>query len=453
MSITQDENLMLELYRQARDKGLSNEAALAVVTSQLADFAAKKYRLKISAISHALGTITTGDIDQKALCAVKTAKYRLNYNVFTNVPGHDLILGYLYHSTVIGANNTLYYAPINSNNIATLGTFDVSPSGWVPAIGEAGEIIWVNSNETTLRASRLKPRVHVAGTYSTAPEIAIVGDIPIGWIPSAGIDFARDESGNEYCIFGEYTAVKQGNVYVWKVTKPYNVASNWTKVLTKAQASSAYDTDGDVWHFHSSQHDEYSGAWLITSGDGNALVHVWMSTDKGDTWTEVAGGDQKYRTLNFVFTEDYIYWGVDKASTDHALYRIGRDESGLPDFSTITKLADLPSWQATYATVLMHSPSGLLMLDRVDTDELATAHPVLEVYFWDFKDSRLYKVVEIPNSSEFPNKAFGFRAKCITLAQGMYDTRIIVGFNEYANFMGLPYNENARDATLALELI
>jgi len=438
-----------------------NTKELIIPSENIAGINEVLYELKLGGVSQFSNSgIQSVDSSEFVLCAVKNARFRKSYHIIPEATVPQMPLGYLFHDSIVGGTADIYYAANYADKASKIGVFDGLltngiPRRWNAAIGEDGEIIWVNDSNSSKRGKI--PRVHVAGVYDTAPELAFGVDdtIPQAWLQNCGIDFAKDSSGNEYCIFGEYTGSRIGTLHVWKVTKPYNDKTNWTKVMSKIQGTSHVATDNDIWHFHTANYDPYSNTWYVTSGDTDEHTKWWKSEDEGNTWTQIVDITKEWpsqvaRVLNFIFTKDYIYWANDYG-TNHGLYRLPRDSEGKMDVSNPpTKLCDLNPNQSTYATCYMHSPHGLLMLDRVDT-AFAENTDTLDVCFWSFKENKLYTVAKIKRRSE--SGVFGFRCKAYTLYQGLYDKRMIVGFEENFNNMDMIYNDSGRRTTVTLEVI
>ena len=71
------------------------------------------------------------------------------------------------------------------------------------------------------------------------------------------------------------------------------------------------------------QYDPYNGNWYATSGDTNAQVKWYISSDDGATWTQMlnASGSQVYRCLNLIFTPDgNVWWGSDSNPPTAGVY-------------------------------------------------------------------------------------------------------------------------------------
>lgn len=353
---------------------------------------------------------------------------------------------YVFTSSITAGNTNEVWAATSTPDTPVLqGTASFAPYLYHPSVSnDTGDTIWVHG--ATSRAA--SPRV---GDYDAAAIVDVFsatgGKHPMKWLGSAGAGFATDDSNNEYFMFAEYPGGSSvGDMYVWKVTQPYSNPANWSRVLTVP-----YPT---VWHFHSCQHDPYSGAWYVMAGDTDEQTRWYQSTDHGATWTTVADQSsgwpsQVMRSCNLAFTENYVYWGNDNRA-NHGLYRLPRTVGGLIDTSAPpTKLADLNDVQSTYATVLLDRPKGILLLDRVDAIPGVESITTLDVEFYGFASGTIQTIETIARRAD-KTSAFGFRCKTYTLEQGT-DDRIFVGFdNTYPNDMDLPGNAGGALTTLAL---
>jgi len=423
--------------------------SLDIVFEKISE-AATRHRVTVGSIGQIGAGITNGDDSEYTLTAIKYLHTRsiLSGSAATETP--HLPVGYLYHSTPYSAANKLYYSANRADRPEHIGDLDFDPYHYQSAIGEDGEIIWVNDGDRTT-----KPRVHTSDSYNTSNTIQT--DVtPIAWLQNNGIDFAKDSLGNEYCIFGEYTGNIVSEVHLWKVTKPYTDPLNWRRVMTQTQIPHTSTESNGVWHFHTVNYDSYTGVWYATSGDQEQLCKWWYSTDEGETWTLFVQGDtigweeQIARLVGFAFTKDYVYWGNDYG-TNHSLNRVSRDVNGIIDPATRVKLAELIKNQSTYTTAVLHSPPGILMYDRVDayfagnTDELT-------LDFWSFEDEKIHTLTTFKRDPSKVNTVFGFRCKTYSLYQGIYDTKMMVGFGVYPNWLDMPYNENERRVSVTLDV-
>ena len=68
---------------------------------------------------------------------------------------------------------------------------------------------------------------------------------------------------------------------------------------------------GQVRHIHFIQQDPHDGALWLGTGDRDAESAIWRSTDSGEIWLRVGGGDQRWRAIGVAFLNDAVVWGTD----------------------------------------------------------------------------------------------------------------------------------------------
>lgn len=409
----------------------------------------RAYSLEITSPGQPGSGLDTAWTSERTLAAVKTLIYAPGFGSVPAAHIQPTPIGYLFRDSAAGGTTKgLWYAHHTPDNMESLGLSNITVPGFAVAVGQEGDLIFVNAQ--TGRVAN--PWVAPSGTPLSASSVDAYAQneskYPVTWLGTAGASFGIDESGEEYFMFAEYTTADPK--YVWKVTKPYTTATNWTRVLAVPHSSAI--------HLHSCQFDPWTRTWYVTSGDLDARTMWWRSTDHGATWTKFVDGStsgwpsQVGRTCGLIFTEDYVYWANDNA-TNHGIYRLPRAQNGLIDFTgPPVKLAALNPNQASYATILLDRPAGLLILDRVDALAAATVG-TLEVEFYEFATGTLHSVATIDRRPDATG-AFGFRCRAYVLHQGRYEDRVLVGFgDDYPNNMDLPGNEGSRRTTLALRVV
>lgn len=321
-------------------------------------------------------------------------------DILTNkIPYHR---GFLFHKLQNNDNSLWYgndFANIHQIGVAefnpTVMRFAISPKdGRIIAVQrDTRNGIWVWDGETTTHIDNFTVN-------------------PMAWLYNSGVDFIIDNNGVEHCVFAEYTSSPSADVVlnVWRGTYPYTANSDWEIVLSKTSGSV------EIGHFHMIRRDPWSNALYCTSGDNDANCIWWYSTDYGLTWTQLVSGadagwnNQICRTINFVFTNDFVYWAVDHGEDKHALYKIARDaNTHLFDLSTMEKLTDLPGLFATNSICYVESPKGLFMYDRVDTVPVSNYGSPIPFKFWDLQNNVLKDVVTLGLTS---NIWGGSRGKC-----------------------------------------
>jgi len=83
-----------------------------------------------------------------------------------------------------------------------------------------------------------------------------------------------------------------------------------------------------VRHIHFVQWDPWDQCLWMGTGDRNHECLFMRSFDSGESWETVGGGSQLWRAGGVVFTEDYLYWGMDAGSvgtTPSFIVRMNRE--------------------------------------------------------------------------------------------------------------------------------
>lgn len=326
--------------------------------------------------------------------------------------------GYLFHK-LQNNDNSLWYGS-NFSNINKIGTVQFNPNLMRFAISpKDGRIIAVQRDTRNgIWVFDGQSETHVE-SFTTKP---------MAWLYNSGVDFIDDSNNVEHCIFAEYKgAIDSGyTLNVWRGTYPYTSASDWEIVLTQTQNT-------DITHFHMVRRDPWSNVLYLTSGDASSESKWWYSTDYGATWTllvsgsDTGWGNSLCRTINFIFTEDYIYWATDHGQNEHTLNRIQRDsQTGIIDLTTKEKLADLPGLYATNSLCYVESPNGLFMYDRIDTDSSAIFGDDITMKFWNFETEQLEDIVTLGLTQDTWG---GSRGKCYINYTNSKQTMPAMGFS------------------------
>lgn len=315
--------------------------------------------------------------------------------------------GYLFHR-LANDDGTLFYGT-NFNNITEIGKLNIKPTNCMIACSpKDGRMIFTRRN--------MRGTMYIWDGDSLT-ELFVNADFkPMGWLYNSGVEFTNDESGNEICLFAEYTnapGVYATNGYrVWRGVYPYTSESDWSIVFSQNYGSTPLT---DITHFHQVRRDPWTEVLYLTSGDDSALSKWWYSTDFGITWTLLTDGQSSgfeehiCRCINFIFTKDWIYFATDKG-TNHCLNKIARNvDTGIIDTSTRLKICDLPEGRATNSICYVDAPKGIFMYDRVDIGYDEYYDKGFDVQFWSIDDSKLYTLMHIDLTS---NTWGGHRGKC-----------------------------------------
>jgi len=131
-----------------------------------------------------------------------------------------------------------------------------------------------------------------------------LGPLREGW--------CEDDKGN--CYLGEYFLNDRRDT-------PVNL-------LTSTDDGQSWETIHSlrhIRHIHCVQYDPFSGRIWMGTGDRDAESSISFSADEGKTWTEIGSGDQMFRAVSLLFTEEHVYWGSDAPTKQNYIQRYVRD--------------------------------------------------------------------------------------------------------------------------------
>ena len=169
----------------------------------------------------------------------------------------------------------------------------------------------------------------------------------------------------------------------------------WHPVLTRTAGAHA---ERDIRHWHNIAYDPFFELWWASSGDTDAEVEMWVSNDDGDNWVMVGSGTQTYRTLNFVFTEDKIYWATDCLAAPGPEFVIHTKEAGFPfaldkEEGASKNISTLEINNFSYGVAL--NPFGIVIPTRYTTTADGSRDASKLVwYLYAFEDSALHTLIE-----------------------------------------------------------
>lgn len=316
--------------------------------------------------------------------------------------------GYLFHK-LMDDDGSLYYGE-SFEKIVKIASLPIKPSDFMIAYSPSGKIIF------TKRNTRGAVYVYDVQTKVLTELFGSAVTKPAGWLYNSGVEFTKDASGNEICLFAEYSnspsTSGMSEYHVWRGVYPYTSENDWSIVFTQNYGGNAAT---DITHFHQIRRDPWTEILYLTSGDDSALSKWWYSSDYGLSWTlltdGVSSGFEEHicRCINFVFTKNWIYFATDKG-TNHCLNKIARNaDTGRIDVATREKVCDLPEGSATNSICYVDSPKGIFMYDRVDIGFDAYYGSGVDVKFWSIEDEKLYQVMHLDLTSATWG---GHRGKC-----------------------------------------
>lgn len=105
------------------------------------------------------------------------------------------------------------------------------------------------------------------------------------------------------------------------------------------------EDDGQTWviacsfrnirHIHCLQYDPFSECIWLGTGDRDNESSISFSEDEGKTWAEIGSGDQMFRSVSLLFTEDHVYWGSDAPTRQNYLYRYVRKNGEIEKLAAV----------------------------------------------------------------------------------------------------------------------
>lgn len=348
----------------------------------LPDIAKKKYKLEYETIKLSNGL--NAKPHNLALISIK--------NVYGTSPEYEAFLFF------DAQTNKLYIADSAVSNIEYLCDWNLELSNnvscfeYLTTITADGDIIFFR------KYMRENPIIYPHTNYHNPIRIDFGDNLkPYGFLTSVSVVHFSDGS----FVFGDYTNHKlvdeQNNDprCIWHVTKPYTDVENW-KVAHRFKhvyytSPESDEPDNEIGHIHTVAYDFYADTLYCTTGDIDRHCRVYRSKDKGVTWSHVVTGGQKYRSVGLTFRKDACFYGTDSFYHQHELYKAERGDDGEVDFTNIKRVCSLEPLnrngsQATYGTILLRNPNGLLFLDRAEPRE----DNLLDIPFYSFDDEKLY---------------------------------------------------------------
>ena len=120
----------------------------------------------------------------------------------------------------------------------------------------------------------------------------------------------KNKNGYEL-LFSEYTA---GTTYVRHYLKSYNFESKELSIRKTFFTTEDFQTKGlspQARHIHFLVQDPYSDMIFCGAGDTDPQSSIYYSIDQGISFIRLGGGNQRWRSLSMIFTEDFIFWNMD----------------------------------------------------------------------------------------------------------------------------------------------
>lgn len=351
--------------------------------------------------------------------------------IFSTDGTERLVVEYLWHdkdfnfytsSSVKGAKIFAFkYNPASFEN--TL------PTDWSMGFDKYGNILctfrieyqdWNNYSDSLTRKNPvilLKSEGYKAKTIDFGDDKK-----PSAWIQNSGFLATEDA-----IFIAEYTRPSVQTANCWKATYPLDDPNNWKTVQTFVLSEEPYPSD-NLKHMHSVERDPFTGHIYTTTGDEDAGSAMYVSIDNGETFSAILTGSQKYcRVLNFVYTEDFIYWATDSVGGKHWFFKAPRNNSGILDTSNITDVQMFPlDSPATYATIHLPKIKALIFLNRED---YKASNPITIDAYDLHNDVFIEKLAVIDSVG---GGAAGFRCECFEYVPRGND--IVCGFSGASSY-------------------
>lgn len=337
-------------------------------------------------------------------------------------------------------------------------TFNGNADQYSCGITMNGDVIFVydatSINKTAARsdsANRKNPYVFLASEkWKIQHEVDFGNSLkPCGWLSNYGYRVLPDGT----ILFCEYTRPNLETANVWKLTgNPLN-PENWNSVLQKVVSE---DPNNGFKHFHTMQYDHVADNVYMSSGDvaggttPDATVGaiLFLSEDYGDTWNVLLDDSSRQvyiRSLNYIFTEDYIYSASDTFDTVHYLYRTHRDANGIMDVNNVDNLVEIPRYDtlSVYTICYMPEIEAMLLLERCDGGGSVTA-PIRAI---DLAEETIHTVGTMVSATGSTGLQIGFRTRYAEPYPN--NCEVPVGFGlagqsqgTYLNYMAFMGNKN-----------
>ena len=258
-------------------------------------------------------------------------------------------------------------------------------------------------------ANRINPIIFLASeNYARAHTIDFGSNLkPCGWLNNVG--FCTLPNGDS--VFAEYTRGTVKTANVWLISGDASDPENWSVTWSVNIIDTMDSTTPGTKHCHEVMYDFFTGILYFGTGDSETGSNNYYSTDGGETWNLLYGEDKnRCRRLNFIFTEDYVYWASDSwQAEDHHFFIGQRDNNGLIDVENATEVNLISgNGQACYGVVYLKEQNLIIMMDRID-DPVTNK---LNWYCYDLTTGTVEKIGEI-ESATGTLSYLGFRCRFI----------------------------------------
>ncbi len=141
-----------------------------------------------------------------------------------------------------------------------------------------------------------------------------LGPLREGW--------CEDEKGN--CYLGEYFLNNKRDAPV-QLLKSEDDGQLWRVIRSLS----------NIRHIHCVQFDPFGKRIWLGTGDRDNESGISFSEDEGETWTEIGSGEQMFRAVSLLSTEDHVYWGSDAPTKQNYIYRYVRQSGEIEKLAAV----------------------------------------------------------------------------------------------------------------------
>ena len=237
------------------------------------------------------------------------------------------------------------------------------------------------------------------GGLSFSPVFSFIGSVPL----DKGI--AVDKNDNVY--FGEYDCTKRPNKP--RIFRGQADGTRWEV---------CYEfPEGKVFHVHSIKYDHYRDRLWICTGDRDKESNLMYTDDNFKRLSVLGGGDQGWRIVSLIPTDDFLYWGSDDDQAGASIYRFNFSNGTREKLVFIGK----PSY---YATKL--KDGTLIISTTYEPESYFTIkdNPEPATDIWISKDGRIwFKILTLPQRKF--KTPFGYSRARIALPAGDYSSELL----------------------------
>jgi hypothetical protein len=130
-------------------------------------------------------------------------------------------------------------------------------------------------------------------------------------------------AANSSFYYGEYRSnPERSSVHVWKLKEGQE---KWQP---------AWRFEG-IRHVHGVFHDPYENALWVTTGDLDHEAGIWRTDDDFATLQKAAGGSQRFRAIQLLFTREHVYFGSDAPDDQNYIFRMAREGNNVEKIAAV----------------------------------------------------------------------------------------------------------------------